>query len=67
MPAESVYRTKQGFSIPMKNWLKAELRPLLDDSPAPGTSRTASSTPDHPALVDEHLQNRATTPHILGR
>ena len=31
VPKECVYRPKQGFSIPIKNWLDAELRPLVGD------------------------------------
>lgn len=66
VPRQSVYRTKQGFSIPMKNWLKAELRPLLDDlvskdSLADGLFRPTTVR----RLVDEHVQNRANHAHIL--
>ncbi|HEX3234024.1 MAG TPA: asparagine synthase (glutamine-hydrolyzing) [Gemmatimonadales bacterium] len=31
VPKECVYRPKEGFSIPIKNWLGGELRPLVDD------------------------------------
>ena len=31
VPRDCVYRPKQGFSIPIKNWLGNELRPLADD------------------------------------
>jgi len=31
VPKECVYRPKEGFSIPIKNWLGNELRPLVDD------------------------------------
>jgi asparagine synthase (glutamine-hydrolysing) len=31
VPREIVYRQKQGFSIPIKSWLKRELRPLMED------------------------------------
>ncbi len=66
VPRESVYRTKQGFSIPMKNWLKAELRPLLDDlvsqdCRADGLFQPATIR----RLVDEHLANHANHAHIL--
>jgi asparagine synthase (glutamine-hydrolysing) len=30
-PRDCVYRPKEGFSIPIKNWLGKELRPLADD------------------------------------
>ncbi|HEY8258901.1 MAG TPA: asparagine synthase (glutamine-hydrolyzing) [Gemmatimonadales bacterium] len=31
VPRECVYRPKQGFSIPIKNWLDGELKPLVDE------------------------------------
>jgi asparagine synthase (glutamine-hydrolysing) len=31
IPADCVYRPKEGFSIPIKNWLNNELRPLMED------------------------------------
>jgi asparagine synthase (glutamine-hydrolysing) len=31
VPRECVYRAKEGFSIPMKHWLRAEFRPLLEE------------------------------------
>ncbi len=32
LPHEILYRKKEGFSIPMKNWLREELRPLMEDT-----------------------------------
>jgi asparagine synthase (glutamine-hydrolysing) len=31
LPASVLARRKEGFSIPMKNWLRNELRPLMDE------------------------------------
>lgn len=31
LPKETLYRNKQGFSIPIKNWLKDELKPLMEE------------------------------------
>ncbi|MFQ5528713.1 MAG: asparagine synthase (glutamine-hydrolyzing) [Gemmatimonadota bacterium] len=31
VPADCIYRPKEGFSIPMKHWLRGELRPLVED------------------------------------
>ncbi len=31
LPRENIYRPKEGFSIPIKLWLRQELRPLLTD------------------------------------
>ena len=38
LPHDILYRKKEGFSIPMKNWLRKELRPLMEDS-AGGTDQ----------------------------
>lgn len=35
LPPEILYRGKEGFSIPIKNWLKKELKPLMLDTLAP--------------------------------
>jgi len=31
LPRENIYRSKEGFSIPIKHWLKHELKPMLCD------------------------------------
>ena len=31
LPAGILHRKKEGFSIPMKNWLRGELRPLMEE------------------------------------
>ncbi len=31
LPPETIRKGKEGFSIPMKNWLRGPLRPLMDD------------------------------------
>jgi asparagine synthase (glutamine-hydrolysing) len=31
LPKENIYRSKEGFSIPIKHWLSVELRELLED------------------------------------
>ena len=43
----SCTRRKEGFSIPMKNWLRRELRAVDADSCSPGSDRAGagSSTP----------------------
>ncbi|MDX6749811.1 asparagine synthase (glutamine-hydrolyzing) [Geminicoccaceae bacterium 1502E] len=66
VPADAVYRTKQGFSIPMKNWLKAELRPLLEELRSPdGLAEGLFQRATVSRLIDEHLANRANHAHIL--
>ena len=67
LPKPSVYRPKEGFSIPIKNWLCNEFRPLLEDSLRPAT--LASDGLVQPATVDrlkrEHLAGHANHSHIL--
>jgi asparagine synthase (glutamine-hydrolysing) len=67
VPRECVYRPKEGFSIPIKNWLKEEFRGLLTQFLAPGRLRDARLF--DPAAVgrlcQEHLENRANHSHLL--
>jgi asparagine synthase (glutamine-hydrolysing) len=67
VPRQCVYRPKQGFSIPIKNWLKTEFRDLLEDSLSP--QRIAADGLFEPAeisrLKEEHLANRANHSHLL--
>jgi asparagine synthase (glutamine-hydrolysing) len=67
VPRECVYRPKQGFSIPIKNWLKVEFRDLLQHYLAP--ARIAAGGIFRPAVVArlqrEHLDNRANHSHVL--
>jgi asparagine synthase (glutamine-hydrolysing) len=67
VPRECVYRPKQGFSIPIKNWLKDELRPMAEQYLAP--QRIEREGLFEPAVVSrlwqEHLDNRANHSHLL--
>ena len=67
MPRECVYRPKEGFSIPIKNWLKQEFRGLVERYLAPGRLRQEGLF--EPVVVDrmwqEHLGNRANHSHLL--
>ena len=67
LPRDCVYRPKEGFSIPMKNWLKQEFRELVEhflDS-----RKLLEQGLFEPAVVErlwrEHLANRANHSHIL--
>jgi asparagine synthase (glutamine-hydrolysing) len=67
VPRECVYRPKEGFSIPIKNWLKSELRPLMEellnkksiDADGLFESKTIKN------LKREHLAGTANHSHIL--
>jgi asparagine synthase (glutamine-hydrolysing) len=67
VPRECVYRPKEGFSIPIKNWLKSELRPLMEDlldqSNIKNECLFRSDTIER--LKQEHLSGIANHSHIL--
>jgi len=67
VPRACVYRQKQGFSIPIKSWLKNEFRGLLETYLKP--SRLASGgifdVEEVSRLKREHLENRANHSHLL--
>ena len=67
VPRESVYRTKQGFSIPIKHWLNDVFKPLADDLLAPERLRAEGLfQPETVArLRAEHAANRANHSHII--
>jgi asparagine synthase (glutamine-hydrolysing) len=67
VPADCVYRPKEGFSIPIKNWLGAELRPLMEE--LLDSKRVSADGLFDPTVVQrlktEHLQGVANHSHIL--
>jgi asparagine synthase (glutamine-hydrolysing) len=67
VPRECVYRPKEGFSIPIKNWLKQEFRVLVETYLNPERLRQARLF--RPEVVtrlwEEHLSNRANHSHLL--
>jgi asparagine synthase (glutamine-hydrolysing) len=67
LPESILSRRKEGFSIPMKNWLRRELEPLMRELLAP--ARIARRGFLEPAavskLVDEHVAGRENHAHTL--
>jgi asparagine synthase (glutamine-hydrolysing) len=67
VPAECVYRPKEGFSIPIKHWLGTTLKPLMQELLAP--SRIAEDgifrVDTVERLIREHLDGRANHSHVL--
>jgi asparagine synthase (glutamine-hydrolysing) len=67
VPPRVLTRSKEGFSIPMKNWLRQELAPLMRDLLAP--ERVARRGLFEPAAVvrriEEHLAGRENHAHLL--
>ncbi len=67
LPKETVWRSKEGFSIPIKHWLKTDLRPLLEDTLS--EDRIARDGLFEPApirsMIDAHLAGRENYSHQL--
>ena len=67
LPREIINRKKEGFSIPMKNWLRKELRPLMKDVLAPARLKREGlfNVPFVEKLKTEHLSGKANHAHQL--
>lgn len=67
VPADCVYRPKQGFSVPIKHWLGGALRPRLEELLEPGAIRAEGmfDAPTVERLKQEHLGGRANHSHVL--
>jgi asparagine synthase (glutamine-hydrolysing) len=67
VPRECVYRPKEGFSIPIKQWLKTDFRSLMEELLAP--ARLAAEGLFEPAAIErlkaEHLAGHANHSHLL--
>jgi asparagine synthase (glutamine-hydrolysing) len=66
-PRGAIYRPKQGFSIPIKNWLRHEFRPLVED--LLNRDRITREGLFEPTTIErlkrEHQENRANHSHVL--
>ena len=60
LPRENIYRPKEGFSIPIKHWLRQELKPLLLEYLNP--SRIKKDGYFRPETIDSMIQL-----HLAGR
>ncbi len=67
VPRDCVYRAKQGFSIPIKNWLGNEFRPLVADhlSPECIASDGLFAVDEVERLKKEHFDGRENHSHVL--
>ncbi|NIS75878.1 MAG: asparagine synthase (glutamine-hydrolyzing) [Deltaproteobacteria bacterium] len=67
IPSECVYRPKEGFSIPVKNWLGNQMRPLMEDLLDSGNIGKEGIF--NPSAVEqlkkEHLAGVANHSHVL--
>ena len=67
LPERILHRQKEGFSIPMKNWLRRELAPLMDEllSQERIESRGLFEWTEVERLRREHVEGRANHAHQL--
>ncbi len=67
VPAECIYRPKEGFSIPIKNWLCNEFRPLMEELLSEQAVRDQGifQVNTIKRLKQEHLAGTANHSHIL--
>ena len=67
LPDAIIDRRKEGFSIPMKNWLRRELAPMMEQLLAPERlrSRGLVDPAEVRRLMDEHRAGRANHAHVL--
>jgi asparagine synthase (glutamine-hydrolysing) len=67
LPRSTLRRGKEGFSMPMKNWLRGPLQPLLHDLLAPSRLRERGwfDPVEVGRLVDEHVSGGQNHAHRL--
>jgi asparagine synthase (glutamine-hydrolysing) len=67
LPDEIIYRRKEGFSIPIKNWLKTELKDLMMEYLSEKRVKDAGFFNHRGVqkMVDEHLHNKQNHAHRL--
>jgi asparagine synthase (glutamine-hydrolysing) len=67
VPRRCVYRPKEGFSIPVKHWLKTDFRPLMDEllDPAKLDREGVFASGTIERLKREHLEGRENHSHVL--
>lgn len=67
VPFECVYRPKEGFSVPIKNWLSGKLRPLMES--LLDQRKIRSQGLFKPSAIErlkqEHLSGSANHSHLL--
>ena len=67
LPDAILNRKKEGFSIPMKQWLRRELKPMMERLLAPDrlAARGMVSPEETRRLIDAHVAGRANHAHVL--
>jgi len=67
LPRENIYRPKEGFSIPIKHWLRGELRELMLDHLSEKRIREAGFFTPEPVqrMIAAHLSGKKNFSHQL--
>jgi len=65
LPRENIYRSKEGFSIPIKNWLKNELKDFLFDYLNEKKLSDFFNFSFVKKMIDEHLSGKENHSHRL--
>ena len=67
LPDAILTRKKEGFSIPMKNWLRRDLQPLMRSLLAPDRIRARGlfDPAEVSRLVEDHVAGRENHAHTL--
>jgi asparagine synthase (glutamine-hydrolysing) len=67
VPKQCVYRAKEGFSIPIKNWLSDQFRPMLEEATTKASLDDIGlfNATKVAELKSQHLAGRANHSHIL--
>ena len=69
IPKDNIYRSKQGFSIPMKNWMKGELQSTMEDliSKENVNKRGYFDWYHVNKLIEQHIRDESDNWNILWR
>ena len=61
LPREILHRNKRGFQIPVAEWLRGRMRPLMEDLLSPDSLKAQGifNPAAVRALMDEHISGRA--------
>ena len=67
LPKDIIYRRKEGFSIPIKHWLRVELREMMEDYLSEKRIAGAGLFRPEPirAMIDAHVRGRENYSHQL--
>jgi asparagine synthase (glutamine-hydrolysing) len=67
LPRENIYRKKEGFSIPIKHWLKTDLKDLMQTYLHEGRIQDMGlfNFPEIARMMNLHLRDKANFSHQL--